>query len=169
MVGVAAAGPEGMRGVLFYLLAYTFMTVGAFAVACAVERREQTTTALGDYAGLARRSPLLAAAMLLFMLSLIGIPPLIGFWGKLFVFRAAVEANLTWLAVLGVLNSALSAYYYAGVVVQMYLREPERSPADDGDLMRRQNTIGVAILLAAVATVGLGIWPGGVVTWLMAF
>ena len=167
MVGVAAAGPEGMRGVLFYLLAYTFMTVGAFAVACAVERREQTTTALGDYAGLARRSPLLAAAMLLFMLSLIGIPPLIGFWGKLFVFRAAVEANLTWLAVLGVLNSALSAYYYAGVVVQMYLREPERSPADDGDLMRRQNTIGVAILLAAVATVGLGIWPGGVVNLLM--
>ncbi|MCS7260650.1 MAG: NADH-quinone oxidoreductase subunit N, partial [Anaerolineae bacterium] len=167
LVGVAAAGPEGMRGVLFYALAYTLMTVGAFAVACAVERREQTTTTLRDYAGLARRAPLLAAAMLVFMLSLIGIPPLMGFWGKLFLFRAAVEADLTWLAVLGVLNSALSAYYYAGVVVQMYWRDPERTPSEEADLVRRRSTVGVAVFLAAAATVVLGIWPGGVVGLVM--
>ncbi|MGQ9502524.1 MAG: NADH-quinone oxidoreductase subunit N [Anaerolineae bacterium] len=167
LVGVAAVGGEGMRGVLFYMLAYTLMTVGAFAVTCAMERREQTTTTLKDYAGLARRAPLLAAAMLLFMLSLIGIPPLVGFWGKLFVFRAAVEANMTWLAVLGVLNSALSAYYYVGVIVQMYLRDPEHSPLEEANLAWRRSTIGLAIFLAVAATVLLGIWPDGVVNLLM--
>ncbi len=167
LVGIAAASPVGVRGMLFYILAYAFMTAGAFAVACAVERREQSTTTLADYAGLAQRSPLLAAAMLLFMLSLIGIPPLIGFWSKLFVFRAAVEANLAWLAVLGVLNSALSAYYYAGVVVQMYLREPGRSPAEEVAFRPWRSALAVAVFLAAAATVVLGLWPGAVVNLLM--
>ena len=162
LVGVAAGGGDGQRGVVFYLLAYTFMTAGAFAVACAVERRDQTSTTLSDYAGLVQRAPLLAAAMTLFMVSLIGIPPLMGFWGKLFVFRAAVESNLTWLAIVGVVNSAIAAFYYLGVVVQMIMREPAQSPAAEplaATAVRRRVAMGTAIALAAVATLLIGIWP----------
>jgi NADH-quinone oxidoreductase subunit N len=151
--------------------------VGAFAVACVVERREGFSTVMGDYAGLSQREPLLAAAMAVFMLSLTGIPPLVGFWGKLYVFRAAVEANMSWLAILGVINSAISLFYYLGVVVQMYMRHPApvspspaTGPADT--LAHRcprrpfspgRGAISAAILLAAVATVALGVWPGAII------
>jgi NADH-quinone oxidoreductase subunit N len=173
LVGVAAAGfaQTGRQGVLFYMLAYVFMTVGAFAVACIVERRDQFSTALSDYAGLGQRAPLLAAAMAVFMLSLTGIPPLVGFWGKLFVFRAAVEANLGWLAVLGVINSAISAFYYLGVLVQMYMRSAETQSVS-GDLLRievaaassarRRMAIRVAVLIAVLGTLLLGLWPGAI-------
>ena len=161
LVGVAAGNADGVRGVLFYLLAYAFMNVGAFAVACAVERRAEFSSTLADYAGLGRRQPLLAAAMAVFMLSLTGIPPLVGFWGKLVVFRAAVEADMTWLAILGVLNSAISAFYYLGVLVQMYMREP--APAAEGEggpaPVNLGIAIGAAVLLAALVTVLLGVWP----------
>jgi NADH-quinone oxidoreductase subunit N len=164
LVGVAAGSADGVRGVLFYLLAYAFMNVGAFAVACAVERCGEFSSTLADYAGLGRRQPLLAAAMAVFMLSLTGIPPLVGFWGKLYVFRAAVEADLTWLAILGVLNSAVSAFYYLGVLVQMYMREPV--PAAEGESQPAPLNLGVAIgaavLLAALVTVALGVWPAPV-------
>jgi NADH-quinone oxidoreductase subunit N len=166
LVGVAAGNADGVRGVLFYLLAYAFMNVGAFAVACVVERRGEFSSTLADYAGLGRRQPLLAAAMAVFMLSLTGIPPLVGFWGKLYVFRAAVEAGMTWLAILGVLNSAVSAFYYLGVLVQMYMREP--APAAEGESQPAPVNLGIAIgaavLLAALVTVGLGVWPAPVAT-----
>jgi NADH-quinone oxidoreductase subunit N len=164
LVGVAAGNADGVRGVLFYLLAYAFMNVGAFAVACAVERRGEFSSTLADYAGLGRQQPLLAAAMAVFMLSLTGIPPLVGFWGKLYVFRAAVEADMTWLAILGVLNSAISAFYYLGVLVQMYMREP--APAAEGESqpapLNLGTAIGASVLLAALVTVALGVWPAPV-------
>ncbi len=164
LVGVAAANEDGVRGVLFYLLAYAFMNVGAFAVACAVERRGEFSSTLGDYAGLGQRQPLLAAAMAVFMLSLTGVPPLVGFWGKLYVFRAAVEADLSWLAILGVINSAISAFYYLGVVVQMTMRDAEEVPAGESQPApaNRGVAIGTAVLLAALVTVALGVWPGPV-------
>jgi NADH-quinone oxidoreductase subunit N len=152
LVGVAAGNADGVRGVLFYLLAY------------ALERRGEFSSTLADYAGLGRQQPLLAAAMAVFMLSLTGIPPLVGFWGKLYVFRAAVEADMTWLAILGVLNSAVSAFYYLGVLVQMYMREP--APAAEGESQPAPITLGAAIgasvLLAALVTVALGVWPAPV-------
>jgi NADH-quinone oxidoreductase subunit N len=170
LVGVAAANDIGIRGVLFYLLAYAFMNVGAFAVACVVEQRGAFSTTLADYAGLSRREPLLAAAMSVFMLSLTGVPPLVGFWGKLFVFRAAVEAGLSWLVIVGVINSAISAFYYLGLVVQMTMRdavayppsprggESEGQPA----AINLEAAIGTVVLLAMLVTVGLGVWPGPV-------
>jgi NADH-quinone oxidoreductase subunit N len=109
--------------------------------------------------------------MAVFMLSLTGIPPLVGFWGKLFVFRAAVEANLGWLAVLGVINSAISAFYYLGVLVQMYMRSAGRPEAQSvsGDLLRievaaapiarRRIAIRAAVLIAVLGTLLLGLWP----------
>lgn len=169
LVGVAAANESGVRGVLFYLLAYAFMNVGAFAVACVLERRGEFSTTLRDYAGLSQREPLLAAAMAVFMLSLTGIPPLVGFWGKLFVFRAAVEAGQSWLAIVGVINSAISAFYYLGVMVQMYMRSPtEYAPSLPGEEGERKKpatidlgaAIGTAVLLAMLFTLALGLWPG---------
>ena len=171
LVGVAAANESGVRAVLFYLLAYAFMNVGAFAVASVIERRDEYSTTLRDYAGLGQREPLLAAAMAVFMLSLTGIPPLVGFWGKLFVFQAAVDAGMTWLAVVGVINSVISAFYYLGVVVQMYMRAPtEYAPTLPGDegkgkkpaAIKLEVAIGAAVLLAGLFTLVLGLWPGSI-------
>jgi NADH-quinone oxidoreductase subunit N len=172
LVGVAAANESGVRGVLFYLLAYAFMNVGAFAVASAVERRDEYSTTLRDYAGLSQRQPLLAAAMAVFMLSLTGIPPLVGFWGKLFVFGAAVEAGMSWLAVVGVIASAISAYYYLRVVVQIYMRDPAEYapslPGEEGEskkpaMVNLEAAIGTAVLLAMLLTIVLGLWPNSIV------
>jgi NADH-quinone oxidoreductase subunit N len=171
MVGVAAANDSGVRGVLFYLLAYAFMNVGAFAVASVVERRDEFSTTLRDYSGLSQREPLLAAAMAIFMLSLTGIPPLVGFWGKLFVFRAAVESGQSWLAIVGVINSAISAFYYLGVVVYMYMRGPleyaslrhgEEDQSQPVGSIQLPAAAGMAVLLAMLLTVILGLWPGPV-------
>ncbi len=169
LVGVAAANESGVRGVLFYLLAYAFMNVGAFAVASVLERQGEFSTTLRDYAGLSQRDPLLAAAMTVFMLSLTGMPPLVGFWGKLFLFRAAVEASMSWLAIVGVINSVISAVYYLGVVVQMYMRGPAEYapslPGQEGESRRPrainlEAAVGAAVLLSTLVTVVLGLWPG---------
>jgi NADH-quinone oxidoreductase subunit N len=125
LVGVAAYNELGTSAMLFYLFAYAFMNVGAFAILIAVGRFDgaaEGAETLNDLAGLAARKPGLAAAMTLFMLSLAGIPPLVGFLAKLYVFSAAVQAGLVWLAVFGVVNSVISAYYYLRVVVVMYMR-----------------------------------------------
>jgi NADH-quinone oxidoreductase subunit N len=157
LVGVAAGNTAGVTGVLFYLMAYAFMNIGAFAVITVLERRDAIGTGFSDYAGLGARKPLLALAMTFFMFSLTGIPPFIGFWGKLYVFGAAVQANLSWLAAAGMINSAISAFYYLAVVVQMYMRsaaaEEETAP------LNLNGPLTVTLALAAIVTIALGIWP----------
>jgi NADH-quinone oxidoreductase subunit N len=162
LTGLAAGNPQGASGLLFYLFAYAFMNVGAFAVIIAAGRFEGATgrgETLDDFAGLAARKPGLAVAMALFMLSLAGVPPLAGFLAKLYVFGAAVRAELVWLAVFGVVNSVISAYYYLRVVVQMYMREgrPAAVPAPVSAGLQ------VGVIIAAVAIVLLGLWPGPIV------
>lgn len=164
LVGVAAASVPGARvlagqGVLYYLAAYTFTTVGAFAVLAALERRDGEATGAWDldrFAGIAKTRPALAAAMALFMLSLAGLPPTAGFVGKLYVFQAAIDAKLYALAVAGILTSLLGAYYYLKVVVYLYMRDPEPTvvPAPPA-----QSTLGVALGIAAAGTLLLGVWP----------
>lgn len=160
LVGVVPGTMEGIQGVIFYLMAYTFMNIGAFAVISVLERRSVIGSNINDYAGLSARQPWLALAMLLFMISLTGIPPFVGFWGKLYVFWAAVEANISWLAVVGVINSAISAFYYLGVVVQMYMRPPAAGEAEgEVALLRLSGPVAVALAVSAVLTVVLGVWP----------
>src|SRR4029078_2834551 len=124
---------------LFYGAAYTFMNLGAFAVVAALQKRTGVTSGLPTFSGLGRREPLLGALMLLFLLSLPGIPPLAGFWAKAYVILAAVEAGgwLTVLAVLVVLNAALAAVDYLRVAVYMYMRDPESDapPLSHGALL----------------------------------
>jgi NADH-quinone oxidoreductase subunit N len=158
LVGLAAGNELGTSAVLFYLFAYAFMNVGAFAILIAVGRFESSTEGgetLDDFAGLGARRPGLAAAMTLFMLSLAGVPPLAGFLAKLNVFSAAVQAGLVWLAVIGVINSVVSAYYYLRVVVFMYMKEG--APAEAAPLCL---ALQVGVGIAAVAIVVLGLWPG---------
>jgi NADH-quinone oxidoreductase subunit N len=156
LIGVLAVNAIGLWAVLFYLLAYTFITLGAFGTVILLERREYAGETVDDYAGLARRSPFLAAMMLLFMLALTGIPPTGGFVGKVYLFAAAVESGWAWVAVIGVVTSAISLYYYLAVVVAMYQRE---STANTPVPLQAPALVG-AIAFCAVATLALGIYPG---------
>ena len=141
--------------VLFYLLAYTFTTVGTFGVITLCTRAGQEAVEVADYAGLARRHPVLAATLGLFLLSLVGIPPLAGFVGKFYLFAAAVRAGYVWLAVIGVLNSAIAAYYYLRVIVYMYMREPDASPT----AWAPSFSGGLALVIALIGIVLLGVIP----------
>jgi len=154
MIGIVAGTSRGISAMLIYLLIYSFMQLGAFAVIVMMRRADIIGDELKDLSGLSFRQPFAAFAMLLFMLSLGGIPPTAGFMGKFWLFGAAIESGYTWLAVIGVLNSAVSLYYYIRIVVFMYLRkettgsEPVASPA-----------LRVTLALAVAATLILGIYP----------
>jgi NADH-quinone oxidoreductase subunit N len=157
LVGMAAAGvPRAGGAVLYYLLAYAFTNVGAFAVIVALERRNAIRDDIADYRGLARRHPGLAAAMALFMLSLTGVPPLAGFFGKFYIFSAALDDHLVWLVIIAVLNSVASAYYYLGVVAAMYVQEEgEAKPV----ALTARPALIATLLMAAAGTIVIGLFP----------
>jgi NADH-quinone oxidoreductase subunit N len=155
LVGLTAGGVGGAGSVLFYMLTYTFTTAGAFGVITLCERARGEAVEVGDYAGLARRHPILAATLALFLLSLVGIPPLAGFVGKFYVFGAAVRAGYIWLAVIAVLNSAAAAYYYLRIIVYMYMREPEGAATTYASSFAG----GLALAIALVGIVLLGVMP----------
>ena len=134
LIGIVAGTSRGITATLIYLMVYSFMQLGAFAVVVMLRRADVVGDELKDFSGLASRNPFAAFAMLLFMLSLGGIPPTAGFMGKFWLFSAAIDAHYYWLALIGVLNSAVSLYYYIRIVVFMYVKketlgsEPTTSP-----------------------------------------
>ena len=154
LTGVVAANAAGSNGVVFYLAAYTVMNIGAFGVLSVLESPDGQNLTFDDYAGLPARRPVLAGLMALFMFSLTGIPPFAGFFGKYYVFAGAVEAGYTWLAILGVLMSVISAYYYLRLVVLMYFKDQasamEASPSKLGM---------AALVICALAVLEFGIFP----------
>ena len=156
LVGVVAGGSLGNGAVLFYLLVYTFTTAGAFGAILLLERNGREAVQLADYGGLATRHPVLAVALSVFLLSLIGIPPTAGFVGKFYLFGAAVKSGYVWLAVIGVLNSAVAAYYYLRLIVFMYMREPEGAPT----VMAPSFSGALALVVALWGVVQLGVAPG---------
>ncbi len=155
LVGLAAGGAAGAGAVLFYLLAYTFTTAGTFGVITLCVRAGEEAVDVRDYAGLGRRHPVLAFALALLLLSLVGIPPLAGFVGKFYLFGAAVRAGFVWLTVLGVLNSAVAAYYYLRVIVTMYMQEPDGQSASVAPSFAG----GLAVTIAVIGVVLLGLMP----------
>ena len=155
LLGVLAANEVGLWALLFYLVAYTFMTMGVFATVILLERREYAGETYSDYAGLAGRAPLLAALMLIFLLALTGIPPTGGFFGKIYLFAAAIRAGYTWQAVIGVVTSAISLYYYFGLVVNMYLKSSDK----DTPRPLRSPALVATIGLCAIVTLLLGLLP----------
>ena len=156
LVGVVAGGSLGNGSVLFYLLVYTFTTAGAFGAVLLLERNGREAVQLADYGGLATRHPVLAVALSVFLLSLIGIPPTAGFVGKFYLFGAAVKSGYVWLAVIGVLNSAVAAYYYLRLIVFMYMREPEGAPT----VLAPSFSGALALVVALWGVVQLGVAPG---------
>jgi len=154
LVGLVAGGPGGVQSVLFYMLVYTVTNIGAFGFVVMLESRGYAGETVQDYAGLARKHPLAAFGMLLFMLSLGGIPPTAGFMGKLYLFAAAVNAGYVWLVVVAVLMSAVSLYYYFRIVLQMYLRDGEEAqPASLVEAPWTERVIwacGLAVLIIGV-------------------
>ena len=152
-VAASAANPDGISAAIFYLFAYAFTNLGAFAVVVALEQREQEGVLLDDYRGLGKRYPWIAICMAFFMLSLTGIPPTGGFAAKFFVFRTAIEANLLWLTLIGVVTSVISGYYYLRVVFLMYMYDGERE-------LSLRPALVAAVVVAAVATLLLGLLPG---------
>jgi len=165
LMGLVAANEMGTWAVLFYMLVYAFMNLGAFGFVILLESRGYAGETISDYAGLARTHPGAAAGMLWFMLALAGIPPTAGFMGKLYLFGAAVNAGYVGLTVIAVIMSAVSLYYYFRIVVQMYLRDGEDDvPAE----MFRDRWAEVMIGVCAIATLVLGVYPTKVVGWLSA-
>jgi NADH-quinone oxidoreductase subunit N len=150
--GVPNTGTRGVESFLFYLLAYSLTNLGAFAVLIALEQRGEAAWDLGDFAGLYGRRPLLAIAMALCMFSLAGVPPTAGFWGKFYVFTAAWAAGLQWLAVIGVLTSAIAAFFYLRIVVQMFMRDPVREVRQTYD---RALAIGIGVAALGIILIGL--------------
>jgi len=124
LVGFAVASNEAMIGVLLYIAIYLLMNIGAFAIVIAVGHEPGAGDEISDFSGLSKRAPFLAITMTVFMVALAGMPPTAGLWGKLYIFRAAVEKGFWWLALIGLINSVISLYYYANVVRTMYFLEP---------------------------------------------
>ena len=161
LVAFVAGNKSGISGILFYLMAYAFMNLGAFTCVILFGKKGEENILITDYAGVGFKYPLLAASMTVFLLSMAGIPPLGGFMAKLYIFSAAVEAKFYWLAILGVLNSAISVYYYLRVTVLMYFRESEREITG----LQFSPAPVIALILTLIGTFYMGIFPANVLSF----
>jgi NADH-quinone oxidoreductase subunit N len=161
LVAFAALPANGIPAAMFYTASYAAMNVGAFAVISHFAGAGERQVTLDDYAGLGRRSPLLAATLTIFLLSLIGIPMTGGFFAKFYVFSAALQANLVGLTIIGVINSAVGAYYYLRIIVMMYMKESE----DDAPVAPPSAALSTALAISVGITLYLGILPGRVLEY----
>lgn len=160
LVGVITTGVSdnasfGASGVIFYLLTYSIMTLGAFAVVSMLEKSEESVVNVDDLAGLAKRHPVIALCLTVFMLSLAGVPPTLGFFGKFYLFNAAIGEGLIWLAIWGVINSVFSVYYYLRPIVVMYMKDGEAETAPHST-----NATSIAVVLLALFITALGVVSG---------
>jgi NADH-quinone oxidoreductase subunit N len=164
LIGLAAIstpGEEftlGASGILFFLAAYAFTNLGAFIAVIAISQRINSDE-IRDYAGLWRRAPLLTVALAFCLVSLTGIPPTVGFWGKLYIFRAGINADLAWLVIVGVLNTVISGFYYLSVARQMFLGE-----ADEKERVPVSPYIGLSVGVATLGVLVFGILPGPLIS-----
>jgi len=162
LVALTAQSHVGTAAAMFYLAAYAFMNIGAFAVVAHLSGKGERFLAVDDFAGLAVKQPATAALLTIFLLSLIGVPLTGGFFGKFYIFRAALGSHLIWLTVLGLLNSAVAAYYYLRILVVMYFRDPSEATAQIEPLPAG---LRAALVIPALGTLFLGIFPN----WVLGF
>lgn len=156
LVAVRANSDVGVSAAMFYLAAYAFMNIGAFAVVTHFARERERYVRVDDLAGLSKKQPVTAALFTIFLLSLVGIPLTGGFFGKFYIFKAALDSGLVWLTILGLLNSAVAAYYYLRILVVMYFHEPGDETASAEPL---RGALGAALWVSAAATLILGVFP----------
>ncbi len=160
LIGVVAANEMTISSVLFYLMVYLFMNLGAFAVAGLVSGKNESFVKIKHFSGLGRTQPMLGLAMTVFMFSLAGFPPTGGFMGKLNLFSAALKSGFVWLVIFGAINTLISVYYYIRVVVAMYMYEPLQEVKVDSVLPG----VGLVILVSLLGIFYLGIFPGNMLS-----
>jgi NADH-quinone oxidoreductase subunit N len=172
-------GAAAYAAVLFYLLSYALVKLGAFTIVSQLGGAGEKHLSLDDYAGLGRRQPVVAAALSLFLLSLLGLPVTAGFFGKFYVFKAAVNSHLIWLAVLMAVNSIIGAYYYFRLIVVMYMREPgvevghHDEAAHPGGVVTFAPVtpfplaVNIVLLISAAGTVYFGLFPNQVLSFVL--
>jgi NADH-quinone oxidoreductase subunit N len=162
LVALTALNDIGSAAVMFYLIAYALMSIGAFAVVIYVARKGERFVEISDFAGLSQRQPMVAAMLTIFLLSYAGIPATAGFLGKFYIFKAALDSNLYWLAILGMLVTPVAAYYYLRVIVVMYMH----SPAEGAEELPAMSLgVRVTMLATAAFTILLGLFPTYVLEW----
>ncbi len=159
MVALIASNDMGMTAVLFYMVAYALMNIGAFAIVIILGRKGEENSELADFSGLGFKHPVLAVTMTIFLLSMAGIPPLAGFMGKFYVFSAALKSGFIMLAIIGVINSVISVYYYLRVTVFMYMKDPMR---EFTPLSTSPCILG-AVFVALWGTIQFGIFPSSII------
>jgi NADH-quinone oxidoreductase subunit N len=164
--GSPAGAAPAYAAVLFYLLSYALVKLGAFTIVSQLGGAGEKHLSLDDYAGLGRRQPVVAAALTLFLLSLLGLPVTAGFFGKFYVFKAAVNSHLIWLAVLMAINSVIGAYYYFRLIVVMYMREPSAEAAAPA-IVGFPATVNVVLAVTAIGTVYFGLFPNQVLSYVL--
>jgi NADH-quinone oxidoreductase subunit N len=164
LVALAARSETGTAAAMFYLAAYALMNIGAFAVVAHLSGKGERFLRLDDFSGLAARQPFTAALLTIFLLSLIGVPLTGGFFGKFYIFKAALQSNLVWLTVLGLLTSAVAAYYYLRILVVMYMHEPSEAVTLAEPLGAGMKA---ALVLPALGTFFLGVAPSAVLNFAM--
>lgn len=158
LIGIIAGGNDGIASMMNYLFIYAFMNIGAFAIVIMLRTEGFKGEAITDYEGLAKTHPLASALMLVFMFSLTGIPPTAGFVGKFYLFMAAVDAGYTWLAIVAVVFSSISAYFYLRIVMYMYMREPK------GEVVLASSpSTSLALAVTTAAVLIIGVLPSGVI------
>jgi NADH-quinone oxidoreductase subunit N len=163
--GRAAAAPA-YAAILFYLLSYALVKLGAFTIVSQFGGEGEKHLSLDDYAGLGQRQPVAAAALGLFLLSLLGLPVTAGFFGKFYIFKAAVNSHLIWLAILMAINSVIGAYYYLRVIVVMYMRDPSAEVAATAP-MRFPLSVNLVLAIAAIGTILFGVLPNPVLNFVL--
>lgn len=156
LVGLVAWNEIGLTGIMFYMLVYTFMNMGAFAVLVLIGKKGEDNLTLDGVAGMGYKRPVLSVALSIFLFSLMGMPPTAGFAGKFYIFAGAVKAGYIWLAVLGVLNSAVSLYYYLRVMVSMYFKDAQ----EDYSWVSINTGTAISIVIAIIGVLLLGVLPG---------
>jgi NADH-quinone oxidoreductase subunit N len=155
LVGFVAGNGTGTSGILFYMLSYAFMNIGAFAIIILVAKKGETNGNVSDFAGLAFKRPVLALVMTIFLFSLAGMPPTAGFIGKFYLFSGAIQKGYIWLAVIGVLNSAASVYYYLRIMVYMYMKES----TEEFDWIQVTAPVTLALIISVAGSLIPGIIP----------
>ncbi len=163
LLGIIAANNEGIASMMNYLMIYAFMNIGAFAVIIMLRSEGFKGEDITDYEGLAKTHPLAAALMLIFMFSLTGIPPTAGFIGKLYIFMSAINAGYTWLVIVAVIFSAISAYFYLRIVMYMYMKEPKATVS-----LSTSPATGLALAVTVVAVLFIGVFPSVLVEFARA-
>jgi NADH-quinone oxidoreductase subunit N len=159
LVAFLSAGELGIAGILYYLLAYTFMNIGAFAIITVLSGKGEEKIHIQDYAGIGYKHPIAAIAMSLFLFSLAGIPPTAGFMGKFYIFSAAIKQGYLGLAIIGVINSVISVYYYLRVTVAMYMKEAEPVAPSETPAIVFSPALVVGVLISVYGVLRLGIFP----------